>query len=91
MFGSDVFVDGDINRDNLMLAINEHFESAPAFNELHDPAVDHCIEVRAKIIEKFGGKMRDGNKCDRSKGGFAMCLHRYYFNNCPDDAWENCE
>lgn len=89
IFGDDVFVDGEINRDNLMLVITEQFESSPEFNELHDAAVDHCMEIRAKMIEKFGGKMKDG-KCDRTKGGFAMCLHRYYFNNCPEDVWEDC-
>lgn len=88
IFGEDVFVDEKVDRDNLMLALTDFFEDSSSFNELHDPAVDYCIDAREKGIEYFSGEKRE-SRCDPNQIRFFLCVYYFYFNNCPADVWNS--
>lgn len=91
--GTEIFNHGHIDRSKLLSAVQEYFVGTDkGFAELHENAVDHCMEVHKKMQEKHASKPKtDGeHKCDKSKGKFAKCLHRYYFRNCPAAVWTNC-
>lgn len=86
--GTEIVNNGKIDRPKLLAALKDHFVGAdPGFGELHEKAIDHCIDY---VEKKIASKPTD-NKCDKAKTGLAFCLHRYYFKNCPSAAWVNCK
>lgn len=87
--------DGVYDRPTILETLTTTFDdSDPAFGELHEKHLDHCIEVIDKKIEKWAARADADAKqpdCNFRPAALFGCLMDQYLRNCPASAWTECE